>query len=548
MAKIIKTIVIVCCALSSAIFIARAAKASETHLVINEVYSAPTSGEKEWLELYNPTNNDIDLGDYALFDGSLTIKNLNGTIEAGDYYVYEASSGWLNNSGETIALVYLPTSKIIDQITYGNWNGDQENKPKAPTVDKTIARLPNGIDTDDDLSDFSLMLPTKNAENIRLEYTKDIVINEILPKPVNGTENEFIELKNLSDTEIDLSGWQIDDIEGGSTPYTISAGTTIGAQGFLVFFHGETGIYLNDSGDSARLLDPNGELKYTISYDKIEVGVSYSRFDDAWRFSQSVTPADENIYSSKENDFDANKITSVKEAKILDNGQFVKLEGFVTAPPGTISSQYFYMQDESGGIQVYSYSKTFPSLESGIKVTVYGELSEYAGEKRLKISSDNDIKIIQEQKNIIPQKMKIFEINLSHTGEIVSVEGIISKTQGNTFYIKDDTSEIKVIIRESTGIKKPKMRKNDSFAVSGVVSSYRGELRILPYYQDGVKILTSGLLPEGGFKRTNTWNLSQIVSKKPLNLPQIYPPLLLVVMYCAYGAISVAVKLRSSNL
>ena len=48
------------------------------------------------------------------------------------------------------------------------------------------------------------------------------LINEFLPNPEGSDDGEFIEVFNLNDFSIDLSGFYIDDEDGGSKPFQIS--------------------------------------------------------------------------------------------------------------------------------------------------------------------------------------------------------------------------------------------------------------------------------------------------------------------------------------
>ena len=82
---------------------------------------------------------------------------------------------------------------------------------------------------------------------------------EFLPHPASGGQ-EFIELINLSAQAVDLGGWQLDDAEGGAKPYTLPGGTVIAAGGLAVFDQDLTGVGLNDDGDTARLLRPDGSV------------------------------------------------------------------------------------------------------------------------------------------------------------------------------------------------------------------------------------------------------------------------------------------------
>lgn len=73
----------------------------------------------------------------------------------------------------------------------------------------------------------------------------------------------------------------LDDIpDGGSRPYTLP-GRTIKPGDYVVFFRTRTRIALNDSGDSVRLLAPNGRVIDEISYLKVRAyNLSYGRLPD----------------------------------------------------------------------------------------------------------------------------------------------------------------------------------------------------------------------------------------------------------------------------
>ncbi|WP_160317074.1 lamin tail domain-containing protein, partial [Ardenticatena maritima] len=86
-----------------------------------------------------------------------------------------------------------------------------------------------------------------------------LVLNEILPAPsavdwdgdgVANAQDEWIELANLGATPLDLTSWQLDDAEGGSAPYTFPPGSLIPPGGFLLLFRTQTGLALNNDGDS----------------------------------------------------------------------------------------------------------------------------------------------------------------------------------------------------------------------------------------------------------------------------------------------------------
>jgi predicted extracellular nuclease len=85
------------------------ASADSVEVKINEfVADTGTVQQTEWIELYNPGSQDIDLSGWTIEDGTNKPSSLEGrTIVAGDYLLLLKGSGFsfsLNNSGDTIIL------------------------------------------------------------------------------------------------------------------------------------------------------------------------------------------------------------------------------------------------------------------------------------------------------------------------------------------------------------------------------------------------------------------------------------------------------------
>lgn len=112
-------------------------------------------------------------------------------------------------------------------------------------------------------------------------FASDIVINEILPNPSSSNDDtEYIELYNKSDTDIDLTNWQLDDLEnGGANPFKITEKTIL-KKDYFVFYKDQTGIGLNNDGDDVRLLDQNSTEVDKIHYDSTKTDVAIGRAPD----------------------------------------------------------------------------------------------------------------------------------------------------------------------------------------------------------------------------------------------------------------------------
>ena len=103
-------------------------------------------------------------------------------------------------------------------------------------------------------------------------------INEFLPRPgfdwnLDGkvdTFDEFIELKNVGNADMNLSGWRLDDSADfpgalSSAPYTITD-LILKPGEYAVFYASQTNILLSDGGDSVRLFDASGDIMDVIDF------------------------------------------------------------------------------------------------------------------------------------------------------------------------------------------------------------------------------------------------------------------------------------------
>ncbi|NCF85857.1 MAG: hypothetical protein GWQ08_10025 [Verrucomicrobiaceae bacterium] len=135
--------------------------------------------------------------------------------------------------------------------------------------------------TDPGIYDFSLK-PASPYQALGAGYVYDpsdypfhvpnvIVINEILSHSENGTP-DWIELHNTSGNPFDLSGWFLSDAKSNLRKYEIADGTTIPANGYVVFYENETfgetsedpgrhiPFALNENGETVYLFGPGNEV------------------------------------------------------------------------------------------------------------------------------------------------------------------------------------------------------------------------------------------------------------------------------------------------
>jgi hypothetical protein len=126
--------------------------------------------------------------------------------------------------------------------------------------------------------------PTWTPTPSPLPVPAGVRLNEIFPVRVtidsankNEKRGEWIELHNAGRRAFDLSGWWLDDGDGETPPYRIPRKTVIPPRGFLVLYADVTGLVLDDSGDTVRLMRPNGQVVDKVGFGPLPPNASYSR-------------------------------------------------------------------------------------------------------------------------------------------------------------------------------------------------------------------------------------------------------------------------------
>ncbi len=510
-------------------------------IVINELMwmGSSVSSKDEWIELKNITDQEIDISDWQITKNTgveslmITIPDGN-VIEASGYFLISQKSPDQSVLDDSLKVdlttsFSLSNSNLQVSLYDGQWDDGREiidiagdgGKPLCGKYNKNssiYSSMERNEDPDDGmlnsswhtavgLTNFdenSVEKGTPNAKNSELiEYSDKIIISEILPNPSGEeSEEEFIELYNKDIVEVDLEDWILEDSSGND--YAISKddflqGTMVAPGEYFVVYRRQSGIALNNSGEEKVFLyNPNDqEIDFVIynnpsGKNSVPENWSYNIFGNDLKWSTTVTPGKENIVTEEqisEKPGATPIVIDIAGVRNLPKGSQVQVEGIVTVTPGVLGSQIFYIQDSKSGIQIYCYKSDFPNLRVGDKIKVIGEISENQGEKRIKIKNSGDIQIIG---NINPPSsinIKTGSVGEKYEGKLVTVSGKVTKSSGNIFYINDGSKDVKIYIRSSTGIKKPKLRKGDWVYITGIVSQTKSGYRILPRYQSDIKVI-----------------------------------------------------------
>jgi len=205
-------------------------------VVINEVVVWPGEGQQAAIELYNRTQQTIDITGWYLSNSSSILKKYRipaekGLIGPGGYAVFYQSEFAPGGGTQITDIVFSPYNP--NEVWLMEANAAGKLVRFADKVDTGVAargssfgRSPSGT------GDFALLSAPTLGETNSPAATGPIVINELHVNPDVKTEPvEFVELYNNSPNQtIDLSGWYFSD----GINYTIPDGVTLAPGQYLV--------------------------------------------------------------------------------------------------------------------------------------------------------------------------------------------------------------------------------------------------------------------------------------------------------------------------
>lgn len=190
-------------------------------------------------------------------------------------------------------------------------------------------------------------------------------------------------------------------------------------------------------------------------------------------------------------------IEEVREKKQLDGVEF---EGIVTVEPGLYDINHIFLQDETGGIDIYTKSTdlTKMGIKRGYKVRVNGYVWQHKGNLEVVVDPDNPknkIEIISKEKKVVkPITVKTNDINKEEfEGKLIKVSGKIVKVEGQDFLMDDGSGKGMVWIREGTGIDTTIFRENIKIEVTGIQGQYLSKRELWP--RDTKDIIAEDLYP-----------------------------------------------------
>ena len=259
--------------------------------------SAYLPGDFEYIELLNSGTQSMNLagtrftngidfifGNYTLGAGQrvLVVRNQlafesrygAGKPIAGSY------TGALSDGGERLRLVGR-FGEVVHDFSYSDgWYPQTDGQGWSLTIVDPNAALSTWA-TKDGWRASEPLNGTPGGTDTGAR-PNSVVVNEIMTNPAAG--GDWIELRNTTDSPINIGNWYLSDTPANLKKYRIAAGTTVPANGYLVFTEAQfgsafsfsasgEGVFLS-SGDAAGNI---GGYRVDETFGAADVGVTFGR-------------------------------------------------------------------------------------------------------------------------------------------------------------------------------------------------------------------------------------------------------------------------------
>jgi len=409
---------------------------------------------------------------------------LNGSIPALGFFVLEKPSGNLNNAGDIVKL-FSSSGVEIDKVAYGNWNdGSVSNNAVVANDPFSLARKIDGYDTGNDHSNFVITAQiTKGGPNVIATATTTALAASPTTSSTEEKEENVLPMISILLPEEIVAGEPVEfdasetiDLNNDELSFAWDFGDGSRAYGETVLHE-----YKEDGTFTISLVvkDGVGQSKETA---KVKViGDQLSVTSDQEIKIQTKTKT--KIVSAAKGSYLG--LVGLDKMSEVSAGDKVKVSGTVAVLPSVFGTQYFYITNNSNGVQIYMNSRKFPELKIGDIIEVSGEISEPYGEKRVKVKNTTDIKIVGHQDDVMPAEFTTTDLGES-IGAFVKIKGEVTDIKSTYLYVDDGEGEVKVVFKRGANVTKGSLQVGDIVEVSGVVGQSSSGIQLMPRSQKDI--------------------------------------------------------------
>ncbi len=257
-----------------------------------------SGGFPDWLELYNPGDEELDLAGWSLSDGSHSWVFPERTLDSGAYALIfcggadaeDTVSFSLSSDGETVVLK-TPAGEVADSFSYS-----------SAQTDESLVRDGEG-------AVVSCAFPTPGFENNDAGYaafqaslpTPDLSINEVLVfnrRYISGDGEYYdaVELRNNSDSPVELGDWYLSDKGGERELYRLPERRLEPGAVYVLTLDDSAPFSLSSTREQLFLTAPDGSLADYAALHDIPCGGAMGRMPgrSGWFYFPSASLGAEN--------------------------------------------------------------------------------------------------------------------------------------------------------------------------------------------------------------------------------------------------------------
>ncbi len=290
-------------------------------ILISEFLPNPegADSENEFIELFNPSTQEVNLIGWTLSDtskgGKYTFDKEKAIKSKGFVIIYRKEFTFaLNNTGEEKITLTKPGGKISDETVYsetaqgnsyikegGIWKQTEKPTPGEENI-LHIAEIPNkneeSIKEEGKESEKVNENENTDQQSISEESFPTLSITEFLPNPEGEDAlQEFIEIYNPQQEAVNLKNWTLKD-NSKSGAYTFNDRTLQPGE-YTAIYRSTSKIALNNTGEERIfLLTPTEKVVAQAVYSASQEGISYAFSKEKWQETTTPTPGAANIISA----------------------------------------------------------------------------------------------------------------------------------------------------------------------------------------------------------------------------------------------------------
>lgn len=280
----------------------------------NSLYPAPDGSCPDWVEIFNPTDHAVSLAGYKLSDREDKSKYdfPDGMIGSGEYLVvwcgqglqgdYAAPFALAGDGGETVTLTG-PDGLLCDSAVLPPLESDTSWARTADgwvVSDKPTPGWPNTSEG------YAAWLASDASRTAEVYITEVVAKNQGSGTDADGELSDWIELANLGETDVSLTGWHLSDKEEQLTQWTIPELTLAPGEYVRIFASGKNRTqgelhtsFALSAGETLFLTTPTGTVLRSVAISELGDGESLVlRPDGSFASSAYPTPGMANTAES----------------------------------------------------------------------------------------------------------------------------------------------------------------------------------------------------------------------------------------------------------